>query len=245
MTTEQTASARVSPSPRAASRCCGAIERNASSNSVVSVGRTITASNTPAVSHELVEAFTDPVVGFSAYSGMEDSHVLWGIDGGEEVGDLCEFFKSSIKVDPASGRDIQASWSNASAAASHAPCVPWIGPFFAAAPVMEDQLALPTLGITTLGVQIPLGGTRTIEVDLFSDGPTGGDFTLAAFDYSGSAGGTPQLTLSLDKSSGQNGEKAALTITVLEYDPTLGVDRFYLRAELNGQRMSWLGVVGP
>jgi hypothetical protein len=200
--------------------------------------------DTPAVTHELVEAFTDPDTGFLAWSGMEDSHVLWGFDGGEELGDLCEIFKSSTKTDPASGRLIQATWSNASAAASHAPCVPWVGPFFAAAPVMNDDIPIAVLGVTTKGLRIPIGETRVVEVDLFSDGPTNGDFTLSVLDDSAASGGPTYLDVSLDKASGQNGEKVALTIKVNDFDP-MGFDRFYVRAELNGERMSWLGVVGP
>jgi hypothetical protein len=200
--------------------------------------------DTTAVTHELVEAFTDPIVGYPAWAGVEDSNVLWGIRGGGELGDLCEFFKSSTKTDAASGRLIQATWSNASAAGSHAPCVPWVGPFFAAAPVMNDDIAVAPLGITTKGVRLAVGETRTIEVDLFSDGPTGGDFTLAAFDLASQSGAPPYLQLTLDKAAGQNGEKVALTITRLAKDPSLGVEMFYMRAELNGARMSWLGAVG-
>ena len=201
--------------------------------------------DTTAVTHELVEAFTDPIVGYPAWAGVEDANVLWGIRGGGELGDLCEFFKSSIKTDAASGHLIQATWSNASAAGNHSPCVPWDGPFFAAAPVMNDEIAVAPLGVTTKGVRIPVGGTRTIEVDLFSDGPTGGDFSVATFDLASQSGSPPLLMLSLDKTSGQNGEKVALTITRLSRDPSLGVEMFYVRAELpSGARMSWLGAVG-
>ena len=70
-----------------------------------------------------------------------------------------------------------------------------------------------------------------------------GDFNITAIDPAGQGGGTPNLMFSLDKASGQNGEKIALTITVVAADPS-GVSPFYVRAELNGTRMSWLGVVG-
>ena len=199
--------------------------------------------DTVALTHELVEAFTDPYVGYPAWAGVEDAGVLWGIRGGGELGDLCEFFKSSTKTDPGTGNLIQATWSNASAAAGHAPCVPWEGPFFGAAPVLPDDIAIAPLGITTKGVKIPVGGTRTIEVDLFSDGPTGGDFSVAAFDLA-SQSGPPALMLTVDKAAGSNGEKVALTITRLSKDPTLGVEMFFVRAELNGARMSWTAGVG-
>jgi len=53
----------------------------------------------------------------------------------------------------------------------------------------------------THGVKIPLGTSRTVEVDLYSDGPTSGPWTLAASATVG------ELGLSFDVSSGVNGDK--------------------------------------
>jgi hypothetical protein len=111
-------------------------------------------------------------------------------------------------------------WSNQAAAAYHDPCVPApSGPYFVSVPVVNDQVDVklggtPAPGIldfsqgTTTGVLVPVGGNKTIDVELLSDGPTSGAWTVSA----GSAYGTG-FTLAFDKTTGQNGDVLHLTIT--------------------------------
>jgi hypothetical protein len=79
-------------------------------------------------SHEIVESVTDPFPStHAAYVGFDDDHLAYDMlnQFQDEVGDACEFFKSSEYVGGASFPfGLQRNWSNQSAAAGHSPCVP-------------------------------------------------------------------------------------------------------------------------
>lgn len=81
---------------------------------------------TPAVSHELVEASTDPFVRFDpAYAGIDPDHLLWAVVmNGAEVADLCENEQPELVFPDDIGRPVQRIWSNAAARAGTGPCVP-------------------------------------------------------------------------------------------------------------------------
>jgi len=143
------------------------------------------ASLTSVMSHEWVEAATDPLVtsnGFfsvtggpnSAFFGPDTDHAVWSLLGGGEAGDLCEPSGPSIDFAPPEiGYPVQRTWSNVAARASHDPCVPHIaGPaYFAAAPVLTQTVTFSTSftgSVTTKGTVIAVGASGTVEVDLCS-----------------------------------------------------------------------------
>jgi hypothetical protein len=98
----------------------------------------------------------------------------------------------------------------------------------------------------TQGVRIPVGQTRTIEVDLFSDAPTA-DWTVKALDYASAFDGVaPALELSFDHATGNNGTKLYLTITVLRADRTYTAEPFLLESigRDGTVRSYWYGLVG-
>src|SRR5207249_1454420 len=108
---------------------------------------------TETLSHEWVEAATDPEVTSggtftlaggpsAAFYGPDQDHAIWALLGGGEAGDLCEPEGSRAYITPADiGQSVQRTWSNASGQASHDPCVPpTIGPYFAAAPVLDETV---------------------------------------------------------------------------------------------------------
>lgn len=136
---------------------------------------------------------------------------------------------------------VSRTWSNKAAAAGHDPCVPApSGAYFNAAPVL-GSVTLPMIG-TTLGVDVPLGGKKVVELDLFSDADTGGPFTVKVVDAAKLIGGASHLTLSLDKSSGLNGEKLMLTVQV-DSAPSSKAELFVVEVT-QGTRVSfWVGVV--
>ncbi len=190
---------------------------------------------TAVLSHEWVEAATDPLVTASgpftlsggpqsAFYTVDPAHAVWAVLGGGEAGDLCEPEAPAVYVTPSDlGHLVQRTWSNASAQASHDPCVPALAgqAFFDSAPVLNETVTFTsslTGSITTQGVTIPVGQSKTIEVDLFSDGDTGGPWTVTADDvlakYYGSYGITSSLDFAWDRTTGVNGEKLHLTITV-------------------------------
>lgn len=201
-------------------------------------------------SHELIEAATDPYPMTQPANGMLDqAHIYWiRALGGGEVGDLCAQFDGVFtKFAELPQYTVQRSWSNAAAAAGHDPCVPALpgDVYFNAAPELPDTITYSLFGqqLSTKGVTIPVGGTRTIPIDLFSEGPTSGAWTVEAQDFSALMGGVPHLTLSLSPTTGVNGDKLQLTITV-NSTGTHNNELFLLKSTLNGHSNVWLGLVG-
>jgi hypothetical protein len=189
---------------------------------------------TAVLSHEWIEASTDPFLTtmglfsisggpMSAFFTVDPDHAIWELLGGGEAGDLCEPEGNPIYITPPDiGYEVQRTWSNLSAMGSHDPCVPGLAgqSFFDSAPVLTDTVTFTsslTGSVTTKGVTIPVGQSKTIEVDLFSDGPTSGPWTVQAADVLSTYynfGIPSSLAFAWDRTSGVNGEKLHLTITV-------------------------------
>jgi hypothetical protein len=220
---------------------------------------------TEVASHEWVEAATDPEVTeiglftrdggpHAAYYSVDPDHAVWNILGlGGEAADLCERERPEAIYTPLDvGNAVQRTWSNRLAAASHDPCAPTIAglPFFDSAPVLDETVtftSMPTGTITTKGVTIPVGQSRTIEVDLFSDGPTAGPWTVTAEDLLsrsyGSFGLTNTLAFQWDRTQGTNGEKLHLTITVTGPSILGGAHAFVITSRLGNRRFEWPGTI--
>ncbi|HEY1954859.1 MAG TPA: hypothetical protein VGH28_04590 [Polyangiaceae bacterium] len=162
-------------------------------------------------SHELVEAATDPFVETQpAWSFTDIDHLIWSFLPGAEVADMCDLEPSSFQriVGP---YVVQRSWSNASARAGHDPCVPALAnPYFNAAPnvTSPQQITFESKVLTTEGLGIPLGESKTIAVRLFSDGPTAG-WSVDAIDTEQ----PPSFTFAWDAQTGNDGDTLHLTIT--------------------------------
>jgi hypothetical protein len=145
----------------------------------------------------------------------------------------------------------QRIWSNSFALAGHDPCVPNIAgqAYFQSAPLLTEKISFssPLLNGTleTQGVTIPVGQSKTIEVDLFSDGPTGGPWTVAAVDALAGQFGIPTtLTFKWDKTQGQNGDKLHLTATVTAADTTFsGGHPFIITSTLGSKKNAWAGFI--
>jgi hypothetical protein len=195
-------------------------------------------------SHEWIEASTDPNPMIDpAYASVDDDHAAWAfLLGGSETGDMCAQNQDSFYQPADLGFYVQRSWSNEAAKAGHNPCVPAIGslPYFNSAPVLPDTLKIAGAP-PTKGIKIPIGESRTVEVDLFSDAPTDGPWTVKARPLDHSS--TPTIQLSLDRDHGQNGEKIYLTIKALAASP-YKASVFMLSSRLGQSRTSWVGVVG-
>lgn len=193
-------------------------------------------------SHEWIEAATDPHPSSDpAFSSVDADHVAWAfLLGGAETADMCAQDEDSFFTSSEVGYSVQRSWSNAAAKGSHDPCVPAAsnGPYFNSAPVLPDAIKLD--GTPSKGVKIPVGETRTIEVDLFSDGPTGGPWTVRAqaLDFAG----TKTLDIKLDRDRGQNGEKLYMTIKAVAASP-YKASMFMISSRLGERRTSWVGIV--
>jgi hypothetical protein len=201
---------------------------------------------TGAESHEIAEAVTDPnPIDDPAYATVDDAHVYWQrVLGGGEVGDLCAQFPGAFTKFAGLDYTVQRIWSNKSAKAGRDPCQPEMPGevYFNASPVMTDDVAVNIGGVITMvkGVEIPLGQSKTIEVELFSEAATSGAWTVTAEN---SPPQSQNLGFSLDQGTGQNGDKLMLTITV-NMAGKRGSETFILKSSLDGQDNLWIGVVG-
>src|SRR5439155_14740378 len=134
-------------------------------------------SQTVVTSHELVEAATDPLpFTKGAWQSVDNDHAIWGFTPGGELGDMCEYVHAAEQQIVGS-YTVQRTWSNASAAAGHDPCVPALkDPYVTATPMLTDSLPIdigpPQGTVMTKGISVAMGTSKTIEVDLWSDAPT-------------------------------------------------------------------------
>jgi hypothetical protein len=202
---------------------------------------------TVAMSHELVEAATDPFIQSAPAFGQNDkADIVWTLATGGEVADMCEFNTNAFIVPQGSKYMVQQSYSDAAAKAGKDPCLPAANadPYFGAAAIMPDMLKIKGIPFMTPGVKLAVGMTKTIDVQLFSEAPTKGPFTVTPYDFSSFFGGAPNLELTLDKTSGQNGDVLKLTIKVLKIDPSLGADAFFLETDLGKDSNLLAGIVG-
>ncbi len=204
---------------------------------------------TGTTSHEIIEAVTDPLPTSSpAYGQVDDQHLYWmRVLGGGETGDMCAQFPDVFTQFAELPYTVQRTWSNKAAAKGDDPCVPPLPSdvYFNAAPVLPDDVATTFFGqpVTLKGVNIPVNGTKTIDVDLFSDADTGAPFSVAAEDFAGLVGQTPHLAFSFDKSQGKNGEVLHLSITVNSTGKNKTAS-FLLKSTLAGKEHLWIGLVG-
>jgi hypothetical protein len=219
---------------------------------------------TSVLSHEWIEAATDPEVTsngiFSvtggpnaAFYAPDSDHAVWSLLGGGEAGDLCEPAGPTVDITPGDiGYPVQRTWSNIAAKASHDPCVPHIAgsAYFAAAPVLSKTVMFSTSftgDVTTKGIVIPMGSSATIEVDLFSDAALTGPIKVEAADLLnslyGSYGFAKSLDFAWDRTSGVNGEKLHLTVTVTASSFLGGAHAFSIAATNGNHQQVWPGLV--
>ena len=100
---------------------------------------------------------------------------------------------------------VQRLWSNAAAAASHAPCQPRDSGdvYFVGVPDAPDRIT--TMAGSSLGITLHQGVSRSVSVRLASDGPTSGPWQLSA----------PGKTISatFDPPQGKNGDTVQMTLS--------------------------------
>jgi hypothetical protein len=202
---------------------------------------------TVAMSHELVESSTDPFPNSApAYSETDENDYVWSLVTGGELADMCEYNADSYALPAGAKHMVQSSWSNAAAKAFKKPCVPIASseklPYFSAAAVLTDSLEVEHN--KTLGVQIPIGQSKTIDVPLYATGPTSGPWMVSVWDYEDLSGNTPTSTVTLDKSTGSSGDVLHLTITPIASDPTFKGEAFLIFSDLGDQETMTIGYVG-
>jgi hypothetical protein len=210
-------------------------------------GQNITAleNTTTTVSHEMVEEATDSN---PAFARADRNDIVWTYVTGGEIADMCEYNLDSNYLPPGSTYMIQRSWSNAAATAGTNPCVPvaTTAPYFNSYVAYSDDIGISYYGyaVQTTGVKLAVGATRTVDVVLSSVAPTAGPWTVHAWDMNDYLGNPSNTTLSLDKTTGSNGDVLHLTITVNSYDPNFGGAGFIIESTLDGQDNLTMGAIG-
>jgi hypothetical protein len=173
-----------------------------------------------AASHELVEAAADPAPeGPVTFGRLDDDHAFLQLfTGGEEIADLCAQNGDGYNKFSDFPFTVARYWSNSGALAGRDPCAPEIPGtvYFAAAPVLSDHTSLMVLDrvANVLSVHIPVGGSATIPVQLYSEGPVS-DWVVEAIDGSAMLGSQSHLNLGLSSRMGNNGSTVQLTIMVV------------------------------
>jgi hypothetical protein len=202
---------------------------------------------TNTASHEYVEAATDPFPYNDAALGQTDlQHIYWLFAlGGGETADMCAQNPNAFLKFPELDYNVQRSWSNVAAKASHDPCQPGLAGhvYFNAAPVFKDLVDLGQGVGKVKGVLIPEGQTKTVDLALFSDGPTNGNFHVTAYDQSDFFGGPKELDFTFDETAGQNGQTLHLNITVVNANQ-YNAEIFFLIASKGSDQNMWIGLVG-
>jgi hypothetical protein len=203
---------------------------------------------TSAASHEFLEASTDPFpIEDPAYAQVDNPHFYWSsFLGGGEIGDMCaQFLPSFTKFAEMPDYEVQRSWSNKAASTGQDPCVPALPGevYFNTVPVM-DKVPASYAGqtVTASGVQIAAGQSKTIELDLFSTGPTSGPWTVSAADQATLRMQPAQLNFTFDKTTGQNGDKIMMTIQVVTASKR-NRESFVITSTLGSVNNVWIGTV--
>jgi hypothetical protein len=122
--------------------------------------------------------------------------------------------------------------------------------YFNSYPVMPDMITYSSRGgmVTSKGVEIPVGSSKTIELDLASNGPTSGPWTVSIADSSST--GNTYLSATFQECpgkstcTGKNGDKLHMTIKVLAAGRR-GTEPFIIQSVLSANAYSlWIGLVG-
>jgi hypothetical protein len=202
-------------------------------------------------SHELNEAATDPHPNTNtAYEGFDQNHLAFEFFNQfqDELGDACESFVEATDTTDFTPYTVQRQWSNKSATAGSHWCVPALNePFYnttflASTPLDSISVNLSIFmagNVQSKGFKVPLHTSRTFAIGYFSDVDTNGPFTLdiqgldapIAQDQNGNNINNGTATVTIDRTSGVNGDIAYVTVTPTDYS-SLGVIFFYVRAVL-------------
>jgi len=202
---------------------------------------------TTTVSHELQEAATDPFPNSNpAYVQTDNNDLVWTFATGGEIADMCEFNSDSNYIPSGATYMVQRSWSNAAALAGTNPClpVPPTGPFFNSMPVFSGLVTADFYGepAQTRGVQVPVGASATVDLQLYSQAATSGPWTVSVYDLNYyTTGGPAANEVTLNQTTGTSGDVLQLTVKALSAAPNGG--GFVVLSTLNGQQNISMGAV--
>ena len=174
------------------------------------------------------------------YVSFDADHLAWNVLAGDDElsgGALCYFEEFGDGGTPLTS--YAPVWSNAAMRAYHDPCVPTAatGSYFSSVPVMDDDVT--TEFGTTKGIRVPVGGSVTVDVQLLSDGPTSGPWTVDASVLTATGKAQDAVSFAIDPATGKNGDTLHMTVTVKD----AGVVPFVVTSTLGSRQTQWAGIV--
>jgi hypothetical protein len=190
------------------------------------------AANEETAAHELVEAATDPYVESTdlGYVHFDADHVAWDLytQFNDELADACQNWQDSYEQESGSFPYwVQRSWSNTAAVAGHDPCVPAAAGAYHGMTLFPSQESTVTVNAVALGgamtsthgFKATVGQPLTFQVGYFSDASAAPwtisyDFPADLYTDMGGPLGNGKAKVTIDQTSGQNGDKANVTLTV-------------------------------
>jgi hypothetical protein len=198
---------------------------------------------TPPLSHELVEAATDPFPTTEpAFADTDQHHPMWAQAlAGAEIADLCENEAPNLTMPADIGSPVQRIWSNAAVAAGTGPCVP-VPPgevYFNAVARLPDTITIERYGMR---VPIPVlsaavGATATTSVEFRSDGDSPASWSAAAIEVHTAA----KLTARPMPVTGRRAEMHTLTIATPE--SSAGIFPFVVVSRAGDAVHLWVGTI--
>jgi hypothetical protein len=171
---------------------------------------------TPVISHELVEAATDPFpTSMPAFQNVDTDHSIWSVAvSGGEIADLCENEGPSLTTPADIGLPVQRIWSNAAVMAGTGPCVP-VPPgeiYFVAVPTLPDRITAQRADgrrFTVPGLVARLGSDAAVDVNLRAEAGFTDTWSVGVLELHADSAATPATT----KMSGGQGQTLRLAVT--------------------------------
>jgi hypothetical protein len=203
---------------------------------------------TPALSHELTEAATDPFPDSApAFKSTDPAHVMWAVAmTGGEIADLCENDRPNLITPDDLGFPVVRIWSNAAAMGTAGPCVPVPAgeTYFTAVARLPTTTRLQLPGGVTADVPSVVaaaGAAATVTVDFRADDPSLTWRVLAIEFHDAASIGS--LLMGASAVTGRAGE--AHTIPILA--PTTASSGIFplvvLSRSTSGSQHLWVGAV--
>ena len=198
---------------------------------------------TPTISHELVEAATDPFPSSApAFLTTDEPHAMWAVAvNGGEVADLCENETPNLVTPADIGSPVQRIWSNAAVDAGIGPCAP-VPPgeiYFAALPALPDQVLVQRNGksFSVPALRARVGDNATVTVHLRSESDQLASWAVAALEYHADA----PLTVTAHPTLGMNRQTVGLG--VVANASAAGVFPLIVQSATGDAVHFWIGTV--
>ena len=206
--------------------------------------------------HELAESSTDPFVqSNTAYGDADNNHIIWDIATGGEVSDMCDDNADTNFTPEGAKYMIQRSWSERRGEGGEEPLRPPTRRRTRTSTASPSSTTVSRSATTARrsrprARRSPSGPTGTVEVQLYSEAPTKGPWTVTAWDYNDYNGfGAKNINVTFmetgtSTATGSNGDTLHLVVKVNSYDSSLGGAGFVLESDLGTQDNLWFAAIG-